>query len=289
MPDTCLPGFGDHLSTFLLLIDMSSTDQTDASQPERVLRCSGLHVSHDGEVILRGLDLEIIKGEVVAVVVESELAARLIPRIFIGIESAEAGEIEINGNVLNGLSETKKLQLRREVGYLFHNSGLMSNLSVWYNVALPALYHTRFKDVQGVGEYVDVLLNRCGLSGSSRLRPAALDESTKKKVALARAWVMSPGFLILEDPLMDIDTGSGGDLLDLAFGPSPDEWHDRDPRPSDPGVLITSQGLHEGLFRYVDRMVIISKGEKVFSGDPKKFDRRGKIYPGDLLNKREAS
>lgn len=270
------------------MIDMSTTDQTDTSKPERVMRCSGLHVIHDGEVILRGFDLEIIKGEVVAMIVDSELAARLIPRIFIGVESAEAGEIELNGNMLNGLSETKKLQLRRKVGYLFHNSGLISNLNVWYNVALPALYHTRFKDVQGVGDYVSVLLDRCGLTELSNLRPAALDESTCKKVALARAWVMSPGFLIFEDPLMDIDTGSGSDLLDLAFGPAPDEWQDRDPRPADPAVLITSQGLHEGLFRYVDRIVIISKGENVFSGDPKKFDRRGKIYPEDLINKREA-
>ncbi len=255
---------------------------------EMVLRCQGLRVRHNEEIILVGLDLEVSRGEVVVLVVESEWAARLIPRILIGVESAEGGEIEINGISILRLSEHRKLQLRRDVGYLFHNSGLIYNLTVWYNVALPALYHTRFKDIQGVGEYVNVLIDRCGLSRWSSLRPAALDESTCKKVALARAWVMSPALLVFEDPLMNIDTGSGSDLLDLAFGPSPPEWEDRDPRPPNPGVLITSQGLHEGLFRYVDRMIIIKEGEVAFTGDPKEFDRRGKTHPGDLINTREA-
>ena len=256
---------------------------------ETVLRCRGLQAHHHGEVILAGLDLDIQLGEVVSLIVESEWAARLVPRVLIGLESSDGGEVELQGTRLSGLSERLKLQLRRNIGYLFHNSGLIHNLTVWYNVALPALYHTRFKDLQGVGEHVNVLIDRCQLTEWSNMRPAELDESLRKRVALARAWVMSPAFLVYEDPLMNIDTASGSELLDLSFGPTPPEWAGRDPRPADSAVLITSQGLHEGLFRYVDRMIVIKKGEVAFSGNPKQFDRRAKVHPRDLINTKEAS
>ena len=255
---------------------------------EVVLRCRGLRVNHRGKTVLAGLDLDILKGEVVALIIDSEWEARLVPRVFIGMKPADRGKIILNGTDLAKLSEYRKLRLRRDVGYMFHNSGLIYNLSVWYNVALPALYHTRFKDLQGVGEHVDLLLKRCGLTEWRNQRPAALDKATCKVVALARAWMLSPPLLIFEDPLMGIDSGSGSDLLNMALGPPPPEWVENDPRPPRPGVLITSQGLHEGLFRYMDRIIIIEKGEVVFTGDPKEFDRRGKSHPGDLIDRKEA-
>ena len=73
----------------------------------------------EGKVILAGLDLDIQLGEVVTLIVESEWAARLVPRVLIGLESSNGGEVELQGTRLSGLSEHKKLQLRRDIGYLF--------------------------------------------------------------------------------------------------------------------------------------------------------------------------
>ena len=89
--------------------------------------------------------------------------------------------------------------------------------------------------------------------------------------------------LVFEDPLMDIDVGSGSELLDLAFGQSPDGYAGDDPRPVSPAVLLTSQGLHEGLFRYVDRLIIVEHAEVIFADDPREFDRRGKLFPRDVI------
>ncbi len=250
------------------------------------LRCTGLSVRNEDEVILRELELELRAGEIVAIILESEWGARLIPRLMNGIETPDAGVIEFFGTPITALKERLRLALRHEIGYVFHNSGLIHNLTVWYNVALPALYHSRFTDLQGVAERVDLLIDRCGLQRFRDLRPALLDEATRKRVALARAWVLAPPLLIFEDPLMDIDSGSGSELLDLAFGPVPPRWAQNDPRPVKPAVLLTSQGFHEGLFRYVDRLIIIENGEVVFSDTPREFDRRGKVFPRDVLETR---
>jgi len=254
-----------------------------------VLTGRNIRASHGSEVILEDFSIEVMAGEVVALIVESEWCARLVPRIAIGVESPDEGEVELLGTTLDGMKERQRLALRHMVGYMFHNSGLIHNLTVWYNVALPALYHSRFTDVDGVTERVEPLIDRCHLREFAHMRPAVLDEESRKRVALARAWTLLPPLLILEDPLMDIDGASGGDLLDLAFGPAPDEWIGRDPRPEDPGVLITSQGLHEGLFRYADRLIIIEEGAVVFNENPREFDRRGKRSTADILEQKEAS
>jgi putative ABC transport system ATP-binding protein len=264
------------------------SDGGDSLVGEVILRCEGLHARHNDELLLSDVDFEVRAGEVVSIVVESEWCAQLISRIAIGINEPGGGEVELLGVRLKELTEREELTLRNKVGYLFHNSGLIHNLTVWYNVALPALYHSRFADLQGVAGRVEQLIDRCNLREVSQIRPAELGEATRKRVALARAWVMSPPLLVFEDPLMDIDTGSGSELLDLALGETPEEWEGRDPRPHNPGVLITSQELHEGLFRYVDRLIIIQEGRIVFSECPRDFDRRGKIHPGDLLEKKEA-
>lgn len=260
----------------------------DSLEGRVVLRCEAIRARYRDEEIFSDVDLEVRAGETVALVVESEWGARLLPRIAIGLEIPDSGEVELLGIRLNTLSNRAKLALRHQVGYLFHNSGLIHNLSIWYNVALPALYHSRFADLRGVGDHVGLLIRRCGLQGCSHLRPADLDEEIRKRVALARAWVMVPPILVFEDPLIDIDSGAGSDLLDMALGSTPPEWEGSDPRPHNPGVLITSQGLHEGLFRYVDRMVIVQEGKVVFCDSPRDFDRRGKVHLVDLIGKREA-
>jgi ABC-type transporter Mla maintaining outer membrane lipid asymmetry ATPase subunit MlaF len=256
---------------------------------EVLLRCRGLEIEHDGEPLVDGLDLELRAGERVVLVVHSEWGARLIPRCFVGTARPRKGDVELLDHQLDGLSETDLLTLRRGVGYVFHNSGLIHNLTIWYNVALPALYHNRFEDADWIRNRVEALLDRCLLTGVRNARPGVLDDYSRKRAALARSWILSPPLVLLEDPLVEIDSSSASRLLDMAIGPTPDPWQGRDPRPRSPAVLITSQGLHEAFFRFADRLVIIEEGRVIFSDDPRRFDRRGKAHFSDLVDDEEKA
>ncbi|MFC1544151.1 ATP-binding cassette domain-containing protein [Gemmatimonadota bacterium] len=255
---------------------------------EVVLRCSGLKVEHDGETIVEGLNLVVRSGERIALVVHSEWGARLIPRCFVGTARPREGSIELFDQPLDGLSEGDLLALRRKLGYVFHNSGLIHNLTIWYNVALPALYHNRFVDAEWIRSRVEELLDRCLLTGVRNARPGVLDDYSRKRAALARSWVLSPPLVILEDPLVEIDSSSARRLLELAIGPAPERWEGKDPRPPAPAVLVTSQGFHESFFRFADRLVILEEGRVVFDDDPRRFDRRGKAHVSDLMTDAES-
>jgi ABC-type transporter Mla maintaining outer membrane lipid asymmetry ATPase subunit MlaF len=250
---------------------------------ETVLRLEGLTLEREGVSGLDHLDLQIRAGERVALIADSEWVVRRLARATIGLEPPQGGRVELLGQEVLRLSEQERLRLRRKVGYFFHNSGLIHNLTVWYNVALPALYHSRFQDMEGVRGRVDRILKRCRLTHVRDVRPSVLDEYTRKRVALARTWVLSPSLIVIEDPLVDIDSGSGSRLMEFAFGPTPSSWEEEDPRPAGAAVLLTSQGLHESLFRFVQRLVIIREGKVVFADNPGLFDRRGKGEAGDLL------
>jgi ABC-type transporter Mla maintaining outer membrane lipid asymmetry ATPase subunit MlaF len=250
---------------------------------ETVLRFQGLTLSREGVNGLEDLDLQIRGGETVALVADSEWVVRRMARSAIGLELPQGGRVDLLGQEVLRLTEQARLRLRRSVGYLFHNSGLIHNLTVWYNVALPALYHSRFQDTEGVRGRVDRILKRCRLTPVRDRRPATLDEYTRKRVALGRTWVLSPPLIVIEDPLVDIDSGSGSRLMEFALGPTPSGWEGEDPRPAGAAVLITSQGLHESLFRFAHRLVIIREGKVVFADNPGLFDRRGKREAGDLI------
>jgi len=258
-------------------------DGGESIQGETVLRFQGLTLAREGVSSLDDLDLQIRAGETVALVADSEWVVRRAARAAIGLEAPQGGRVELLGQDVLGLTEQARLRLRRSVGYLFHNSGLIHNLTVWYNVALPALYHSRFQDIEGVRGRVDLILQRCRLTHVRDLRPAALDEYTRKRVALGRTWVLSPRLIVVEDPLVDIDSSSGSRLMEFAFGPTPPGWEGEDPRPAGAAVLITSQGLHESIFRFAHRLIIIREGKVVFADNPRLFDRRGKREAGDLI------
>jgi putative ABC transport system ATP-binding protein len=265
------------------ILDEILGDGGQAVLGETVLRFQGLALAREGVSGLDGFDLQIGAGERVALVADSEWVVRRVARVAIGLEVPEGGRVELLGEEVLGLSEQGRLRLRRSVGYFFHNSGLIQNLNVWYNVALPALYHSRFKDMEGVRGRVDRILKRCRLTHVRDQRPAVLDEYTRKRVALARTWVLSPRLIVIEDPLVDIDSGSASRLMEFAFGPTPSGWEGEDPRPAGAAVLVTSQGLHESLFRFAHRLVIIREGKVVFADNPGLFDRRGKREVSDLI------
>ena len=272
------------------LADITGHMPAPSSGGESVLRFEELGIDEtDGKPAVHALNFQLRAGERVAVVTDSERAARRITRTATGLVAPARGRVLLLDHDLERLGEREKLALRQQVGMLFHNSGMIFNLTVWYNVALPALYHSRFHDTEGVSEQISLLLDRCGIHHLARLRPAELNDLERKRVALARAWSLQPPLLIFEDLLVDIDPAAAGKLMDLAFGPSPPRWQGRDTRPREAAVLLTARGLHETFFRYLDRLVILEQGELVFDGDPKGFDRRGKSGVADLLNEKDAS
>jgi putative ABC transport system ATP-binding protein len=163
---------------------------------------------------LRGVDLSVRTGELVAVMGPSGSGKSTLLHILGGLDSPSSGEVYLGGQRIDNMSETKRAVLRRkQVGFVFQAFNLISNLSVSDNVELPAL-------VAGVPanqarQRCVGLLSGLSVGDKSRNIPAQLSGGEKQRVALARALVNQPDILLADEPTGNLDSKSAFDVLRL--------------------------------------------------------------------------
>ncbi len=163
---------------------------------------------------LRGVSLDVGAGELVALTGPSGSGKSTLLNICGLIDTPDSGERAINGMKVNGCSETKLTQLRREqVGFVFQSFNLVPVMTVFDNVEYPLL-------LLGVaaGERrrrVKETLARVGLAEFERRLPDALSGGQRQRVAIARALVKSPALVIADEPTGNLDSATAAQIVDL--------------------------------------------------------------------------
>ena len=162
--------------------------------------------------VLRGVSLAVQPGELVSVVGPSGSGKSTLLHCLSGLETPTSGAVEIVGIPLTGISGTALARLRREhVGFVFQSYNLISSLTAWDNVALPArLARRRVRT-----EEVDRALAHVGLSERARYKPAALSGGQQQRVAIARALAVERDVVFADEPTGALDTTAGAQVLAL--------------------------------------------------------------------------
>ena len=161
-----------------------------------------------------GLDIQIPRGKVTAVMGPSGTGKTTLLRLITGQVSADSGEIQVAGQDMRVLSRTELYVLRRRMGMLFQNGALLTDFSVFENVAFPLREHTDLTE-RLIRQLVLTKLQAVGLRGAAELMPAELSGGMSRRVALARAIVMDPELLIYDEPFVGLDPISLGVILRL--------------------------------------------------------------------------
>ncbi len=180
-----------------------------------ILSVKGLRKTHGARPVLRGIDAEVAAGETIALVGPSGGGKSTFLRCLNGLDSFDAGEVQIAGlSLLPGTSPDAPalLPLRARVGMVFQGFNLFPHLSVLENVCL-APRHVRREDPGAVRERAQVLLERVGLGDRGRARPAQLSGGQQQRVAIARALAMQPEILLLDEPTSALDPEMRGEVL----------------------------------------------------------------------------
>lgn len=164
--------------------------------------------------VLDGLDIEIARGRITAVMGPSGAGKTTLLRLIIGQVSADSGSILVAGQDLRTLPRVRLYALRRRMGMLFQNNALLTDLSVFENVAFPLREHTNLPQ-RLIRQLVLMKLHAVGLRGASELMPSELSGGMARRVALARAIVMDPEILIYDEPFAGLDPISLGVILRL--------------------------------------------------------------------------
>jgi putative ABC transport system ATP-binding protein len=163
--------------------------------------------------VLRGVSIDIVKGELIALVGQSGSGKSTLLNIIGGLDRPDAGEVEVLGLDTQRASDGKLAHLRnKSIGFVFQAFNLLDHLSVLDNVTLPSAFAKKSKDIQGRGREA---LRRVGLSDFANRRPGELSGGQKQRVAIARALYGEPTLLLCDEPTGNLDSETGKEVIDF--------------------------------------------------------------------------
>jgi phospholipid/cholesterol/gamma-HCH transport system ATP-binding protein len=169
-----------------------------------MIRLVDIHKSFGKNHVLKGVDLEVARGESLVVIGGSGSGKSVLIKHVIGLLRPDKGNVFIDGLDITKLPEQKLNEVRRRFGMLFQNSALFDSMSVGDNVAFGLAEHTGVSR-GAVRERVAECLRMVGMPGTEDLWPSDLSGGMRKRVALARAIAYKPEIILYDEPTTGLD------------------------------------------------------------------------------------
>ena len=183
-----------------------------------VIHMNGIRKIYDTGKIkveaLRGIDLEVQDGEFVAIIGPSGSGKSTLMNLIGCLDTPSGGTYRLSGDLVAGLNKERLAAIRnRRVGFVFQNFNLLNQITAYENVEMPLLFGgvSRRKRKKRVEE----LMDRVGLADRMHHKPTELSGGQMQRVAVARALAMNPDILLADEPTGNLDSSSGGDIMEL--------------------------------------------------------------------------
>ena len=181
---------------------------------EPIIGIRNLHFRRGRHQVFEGLDMDIPRGRVTAVMGPSGTGKTTLLRLLGRQIVPERGQIEVEGEDIATLSRRELYRLRRRMGVLFQSGALLTDLDVFENIAFPLREHTRLPESL-IRTLVLMKLEVVGLRGAQRLMPEQLSGGMARRVALARAIALDPTMILYDEPFVGLDPISMGTIVRL--------------------------------------------------------------------------
>lgn len=180
----------------------SHTDD-DASRP--LVEVRDVTVEFGKQTVLKDINLQIPRGQTLAVIGESGCGKTVLMKLLIGLVQPTRGQVLFDGQDLAKLNDQQLTQQRQRYGFVFQNAALFDSMTIGQNVAFPLRQHANLSEAE-VRERVYERLAEVGLPNSVvRKKPAELSGGMRKRVGLARALVLKPELILYDEPTTGLD------------------------------------------------------------------------------------
>ena len=197
---------------------MTNADSTLNPAPARaddvVVDVRDVHYAVEQRAIFESLNIQVRRGRITAVMGPSGTGKTTLLRLITGQIVADRGSVMVLGHDIARVTSAEVYSLRKRMGMLFQNGALLTDMTVFENVAFPVREHTDLPEPL-IRRLVLTKLQSVGLRGAAQLLPTELSGGMARRVALARAIVMDPELLIYDEPFVGLDPISLGMILRL--------------------------------------------------------------------------
>jgi phospholipid/cholesterol/gamma-HCH transport system ATP-binding protein len=191
-------------------------NQTSGVRGEPALVLRDVHKSFGAQPVLDGVSLTVVRGETLTVLGRSGTGKSVLLRLIIGLAQPDAGSIGIQGQEIVGLGLDEMNRLRIKMGFLFQHAALYDSLTVEQNVAFPLERHTKMSAAER-RDRVREMLSSVGMERDLNKMPSDISGGMQKRVGLARALVLQPEILLLDEPTAGLDPITSGEIDDLVL------------------------------------------------------------------------
>jgi len=170
-----------------------------------LIEIKNLHKKFGNKQVLKGVNLEINKGETLVIIGRSGCGKSVLIKHIVGLLEPDEGYVKVEGKIVSSLNEKELYELRKKFGFLFQGAALFDSMTVEENVGL-SLYESSAKIPQEeIHNTVNEKLSLVELSGINNLKPSELSGGMKKRVGLARALVTNPDYILYDEPTTGLD------------------------------------------------------------------------------------
>ncbi|WP_432712047.1 ABC transporter ATP-binding protein [Pedobacter sp.] len=174
-------------------------------QLDKVIEIKGLDKSFGTFNVLKGVDLDLYKGENLVVLGKSGTGKSVLIKIIIGLLSPDSGMVNVLGNIVDEISYKQLLELRLKVGFSFQNSALYDSMTVRGNLEFPLVRNRRSLTKGEVNKSVETVLDAVGLLNTINQMPSELSGGQRKRIGIARTLILNPAIMLYDEPTAGLD------------------------------------------------------------------------------------
>nr|ACN58844.1 methionine ABC transporter ATP-binding protein [uncultured bacterium BLR12] len=182
---------------------------------EIVIDIKGLYKSFGNNHVLRGVDLQVERGENVVVLGRSGTGKSVLIKMICGLLTQDKGDIIVLGEDVKNITHKKLEELRLRVGFSFQLSALYDSMTIKENIAFPLKRNFKHLSKKEVNDRVDEMLNAVSLIKSKDQYPAELSGGQKKRIGIARTLVLRPEIMLYDEPTAGLDPISSIEINSL--------------------------------------------------------------------------
>lgn len=242
------------------------------------LAVSNLVKNFDTKEVLRGIDLEVKKGESLVILGGSGSGKSVLIKIIANLIAPTSGKIVIDGEDVSHINQKQRDKLMEKFGFLFQGGALFDSLTIWENIAFRLLYQQKMDKIKARKIALEKL-SAVGLSAKvADLYPSELSGGMQKRASLARAIAAQPEIIFFDEPTTGLDPIMADVINDLIIANS---------KELGATTVTITHDMHSAR-KIADKLAMLYEGKIIWHGDIKNLDNSDNPYLDQFIHGRAA-